>query len=53
MPGHYQMKGTKVGAKNKKMSMTKADTKGKAVPKKGSVAMKQKMAALRAKKGKK
>ena len=49
MPAHYRMKGMKM---NKKMSMNKAQTKA-AVPKKGSAAMKKKMAALRAKKAKK
>ena len=48
----YRMKGTKNMGMNKKMSMNKAQTKA-AVPKKGSAAMKKKMAALRGKKGKK
>ena len=52
MPGHYRMKGTKPAAKTKKMTMNTPQKKS-AMPKKGSMAMKQKMAALRAKKGKK
>ncbi len=51
MPGHYRMKGTKPAMK--KTTMNKKMTMNKAVPKKGSPAMKMKMAKLRSLKGKK
>jgi hypothetical protein len=48
MPGHYRTKGTKATPMNKKMTMNR-----KQAPKKGTPAMKAKMAKLRSLKGKK
>ena len=52
MPGHYRMKGNKPAPKTKKMTMTRQQTKT-AMPKKGSQAMKDKMAKLSSLIGKK